>query len=184
METVGNRFECAFNEFFNNQQTYKHRVDLVKSINQNYNSQNLNNLFKNAGITEIMIDICKGLKINLNYLVGLEYNKFINHQEKYYLNEKELTEILTFEPDNIRNKNIISITNLGEITLYQTSSINLYFINRKTYIVKTGGGLCGIAIINAHNDIDKLYVKFNINDNFITIEKHNIEIIAEQINNE
>ncbi len=110
MSTVGGKFEIVFNEYFNNQQKYKHKIDLLKAINSDWNSQNLNNLFNNVSITQIMIEICRSLQINLNYLIDVEDNMFLYNSKENYMNETALKNNLIYKPFTIKNTPILIIT--------------------------------------------------------------------------
>lgn len=115
MSTVGEKFELVFNEYFNNQQKYKHKIELLKSINNEWNSQNLNNLFNNVSITQIMIEICKSLQINLNFLIGVEENMFLKNLKENYMNENSLKDNLIYKPLMIKQIQYLTVTKENEI---------------------------------------------------------------------
>lgn len=180
MSNIGKRFEVVFNEYFNNQQDYKHKIELLKSINKEFNSQNLNNLFNVISVTPIMLEVCKALNINLNYLAGIEDNKYIHESNKFHYSEDELIDCISYNDLELKNQPIIYVRKNDKISIFQTSSINLFFLTKKLYIVKSKGGLCGIASINCYFEKNKLLVKFPLNSDFIVVEKSNIEILAEE----
>lgn len=185
MSTVGEKFEVVFNEYFNNQQKYKHKIDLLKAINSDWNSQNLNNLFNNVSITQIMIEICKSLQINLNYLIGVEDNMFLYNSKENYMNETALKNNLIYKPFTIKNTPILIITKGNDILKFQTDFINQFFLNDRKYIVIIDSGLVGIVSISQHYLKEKLFVKFDININdYFVIDKKDIEIVAEEIIND
>jgi hypothetical protein len=181
MSSIGKRFEIVFNEFFNNQQDYKHKVELLKSINKEFNSQNLNNLFSVISVTPIMLEVCKALNINLNYLAGIEDNKFIQKSNKFHYTEDELINCILYDKLELDDQPIIHVRNNNKISTFQTNSINLFFSYKKLYIVKSKGGFCGVVLINSHFEKNKLLVKFASNSDFTHIEKTNIEVLAEEI---
>lgn len=180
MSSIGKRFEIVFNEYFNNQQDYKHKVELLKSINKEFNSQNLNNLFSVISVTPIMLEVCKALNINLNYLAGIEDNKFIHESNKFHYTENELIDSISYNSLELKNQPVIYVKKNDKVFTFQTSSINLFFLTKKLYIVKSVGGLCGIALINCHFEKNKLLIKFSLNSDYIAVEKRNIEILAEE----
>lgn len=182
MKTVGEKFEIVFNEYFNNQQVYKHKIDLLKKINSDWNSQNLNNLFNNVSITQIMIEICKNLQINLNYIINMEDNMFLYNSKENYMSENILKDNLIYKPSEIRNVPILRIKKENDIIKFQTNFINQFFLNDKKYIVVLNSGLVGVVSISQHFIKNKLFVKFDINSNiYFEINKKDIEVVAEEI---
>lgn len=184
MSTVGEKFELVFNEYFNNQQKYKHKIELLKSINNEWNSQNLNNLFNNVSITQIMIEICKSLQINLNFLIGVEENMFLKNLKENYMNENSLKDNLIYKPLMIKQIQYLTVTKENEILKFQTDFINQFFLNDRKHIVILKSGLVGIVSISQHHSKNKLFIKFNINSNeYFEIEKKDLEVVAEEIIN-
>jgi hypothetical protein len=184
MKSVGEKFEIVFNEYFNNQQKYKHKIELLKAINNDWSSQNLNNLFNNVSITQIMIEICKSLQINLNFLVGLENNKFLFEKENN-MNELCLKKNLIYEPYSIKKTPILNISLVNDVLKFQTNSINFNFSKPKKCIAITKGGLVGIILIYQHYLKDNFFIKLDlVSNDFLTISKNDIEIIAEELINE
>lgn len=182
MSTVGEKFEKVFNVYFNNQQKYKHKIELLKAINNDWNSQNLNNLFNNVSITQIMIEICKSLQINLNFLIDIEDNMFLYDSKERYMNEIALKSNLIYKPFTIKNTPILTIKQGNDILKFQTDFINQFFLNDRRYIVIINSGLVGIVSISQHFTKDKLFVKLEINsDDYFEIDKKDIEIVAEEI---
>lgn len=185
MSTVGEKFEVVFNEYFNNQQKYKYKIDLLKAINSDWNSQNLNNLFNNVSITQIMIEICKSLQINLNYLIDIEDNMFLYNSKENYMNETALKNNLIYKPFTIKNTPILIITKGNDILKFQTDFINQFFLNDRKYLVIIDSGLVGIVSISQHYLKEKLFIKFDIKINdYFAIDKKDIEIVAEEIIND
>ncbi|MGE0793550.1 MAG: hypothetical protein AB7V77_05225 [Candidatus Woesearchaeota archaeon] len=185
MSTVGEKFELVFNEYFNNQQKYKHKIELLKSINNEWNSQNLNNLFNNVSITQIMIEICKSLQINLNFLIGIEDNMFLKNSKDKYMNESKLKDNLIYKPLLIKQSEFLTIKKENKVLKFQTNYINQFFLNNKKHIVILKSGLVGIVYISQHYSSEKLFIKFDINSNdFFEIKKKELEVVAEEIIND
>ena len=56
-----------------------------------------------------MIEICKKLQINLNYLIDVEDNMFLYNSKENYMNETALKSNLIYKPFTIKNTPFLSI---------------------------------------------------------------------------